>query len=504
MHRALFCAVFMSLMAIGNSTTCISHIGPINSDGVTCQDFSLGNGEHEVCYEFGMCGICCDQCADAPNCEYAMEEPEYQCPAGYEGGPCSSTSANLKTFLDTWGSYCYEYAKDYDGGVLHDYCADQGLCSICCKECAGAPGCTICNSGGPPPCAAGSTGPAGSCTLCVAGKYKDTTGSAACDDCGAGKFSAATGQSSSATCQNCVAGKFSAATGQSSSATCQNCLAGSYAVMTGSFACTQCPASSTSPAGSSAVTQCTCNAGYVKSADVCVAPCNAGYTGPGGELCTPCAEGKYKTEIGSAACQQCNPSLAYNPQYSPNAFTGPYSPAASTSISQCFCPANSHFGWGYPNCRYCPANSETLEINAADEGKCGCKAGYWGPRWKCQPCLAGTYKNYVCSAFNCEPQNTACAKCPDGTYQGADGQSTCISCGVGTETHWNGGSTGFNDATIPCKCKLPYIGNPGTGCKLCEAGTINWQDHGVNFCLSCSVIDQYRNSSAGSSKACHD
>jgi hypothetical protein len=1183
MHRALFCAVFMSLMAIGNSTTCISHIGPINSDGVTCQDFSLGNGEHEVCYEFGMCGICCDQCADAPNCEYAMEEPEYQCPAGYEGGPCSSTSANLKTFLDTWGSYCYEYAKDYDGGVLHDYCADQGLCSICCKECAGAPGCTICNSGGPPPCAAGSTGPAGSCTLCVAGKYKDTTGSAACDTCSVGKFSTATGQtsfttcqtcspgtyanlagswactlcptlstspagstsftqctcntgstgpaggpcvadrvlayceaghadingvcqkcvigtykptagtqkctgcsavdsdgqpytdtsialpwgrrifdtpwpygatsqsacicstmytgsggaagctrcpveqykedpgnlpcksctqiedscnyyyntyydyesgdelpggigvhaekpvtnvcvpgtgrvlgtyvdprykrawtnshcscdmgwtaypgvvrysaftfkpdgyymqpnsrycvqcaigkyknwrstpssstdlcincpafstntitgsktlndcicntgyirssdwsaqewidpvcngvlsnlyggtcdyqklivqsnnpgsrgtclkmcdpgytgphggpctqcvagkykaaygsaacdncnagtysttvgavsstsclncpqfstsvagssavtqctcnagylqdtsttpftcqsqpcsagstgpagsctlcaagkykaasgsaacdtclpgkfsgttgqSSSGTCQNCLAGKwslhgfaacedcregtygpnagadciycpqgkFSAATGQSSSVSCQNCNAGTYSNLLGASVCTSCPAgstspaasnfktqcfcnagfvggfvggfettvtekacqdhptylkagmkcdhwaeghpsgnnpycvldgvcnrccascrnrcegagqyletcqqycwnlgpatnvtkivpydsctecdagkykssaggpepghclvceagkysaagssacqlcpaSSTSPAGSSAVTQCTCNAGYVKSGDVCVAPCNAGYTGPVGELCTPCAEGKYKTEIGSAACQQCNPSLAYNPQYSPNAFTGPYSPAASTSISQCFCPANSHFGWGYPNCRYCPANSETLEINAADEGKCGCKAGYWGPRWNCQPCLAGTYKNYVCSAFNCEPQNTACAKCPDGTYQGADGQSTCISCGVGTETHWNGGSTGFNDATIPCKCKLPYIGNPATGCKLCEAGTINWQDHGVNFCLSCSVIDQYRNSSAGSS-----
>jgi len=91
-------------------------------------------------------------------------------------------------------------------------------------------------------CAAGSTGPGGSCTLCVVGKYKTVSGSSPCDDC--------------------LAGKYSAVTGSSTSSTCQNCFAGTYSATPGSSACSVCPSYSTSAAGSSAVTQCTCNAGW--------------------------------------------------------------------------------------------------------------------------------------------------------------------------------------------------------------------------------------------------
>jgi hypothetical protein len=91
----------------------------------------------------------------------------------------------------------------------------------------------------PAPCAAGSTGPAGSCSPCVAGKYKAVTGSAPCDNCAAGKFSAVTGQSSSGTCQNCLAGKYASLTGSS---VCANCFAGTYATLTGSTVCDNCAA----------------------------------------------------------------------------------------------------------------------------------------------------------------------------------------------------------------------------------------------------------------------
>jgi hypothetical protein len=110
-------------------------------------------------------------------------------------------------------------------------------------------------------CKLGFTGPG--CTLCAAGKYKAVTGSAACDDCAAGKYSAATGQSSSATCQNCAVG--------------------TYANLPSSSVCTQCPALSTSPAGSSAVTQCTCNSGYDKvGIDPFVCECSPGFYKPDG------------------------------------------------------------------------------------------------------------------------------------------------------------------------------------------------------------------------------
>ena len=51
-----------------------------------------------------------------------------------------------------------------------------------------------------------------------------------------------------------------------------------------------CPANSNSPAGSDALTDCTCNAGF---------------TGPDGGPCSQCAAGKYKSMTGSEACSSC-------------------------------------------------------------------------------------------------------------------------------------------------------------------------------------------------------
>jgi hypothetical protein len=64
----------------------------------------------------------------------------------------------------------------------------------------------------------------GPCVACVAGKYKTLTGTATCTDCGAGTYSAAVGASTSSTCSAC-------------------------------------PSNSNSPAGSAALTSCTCNTG---------------------------------------------------------------------------------------------------------------------------------------------------------------------------------------------------------------------------------------------------
>ena len=86
-------------------------------------------------------------------------------------------------------------------------------------------------------CAAGSTGPAGSCTQCVPGKYKTVSGSALCDDCLAGKYSAATGASTAATCLSCSSSTYSETAG---SPACTLCPSGKYSAGTGASTSTTC------------------------------------------------------------------------------------------------------------------------------------------------------------------------------------------------------------------------------------------------------------------------
>ena len=87
-------------------------------------------------------------------------------------------------------------------------------------------------------CKSGHAGPdGGTCTACVAGKYKVTIGYAQCTGCVAG------------TCTACVAGKYKVAIGY---AQCTGCMAGtcSTTVRATLNVCQQCPADSNAPEAS--------------------------------------------------------------------------------------------------------------------------------------------------------------------------------------------------------------------------------------------------------------
>jgi len=134
-------------------------------------------------------------------------------------------------------------------------------------------------------CNAGHSGPnGGECTACVAGKYKDTAGSAECLACPSSSASLSDGSDSVTDCR-CNAGY----TGNNGGA-CTACVAGKYKDTVGPADCLDCPSSdSTSTAGSDNVTDC---------------ECNAGYTGNNGGACSACVAGKYK-DSGSAECSSC-------------------------------------------------------------------------------------------------------------------------------------------------------------------------------------------------------
>ena len=159
---------------------------------------------------------------------------------------------------------------------------------------------------------------------------------------------------------------------------CQNCAAGKYTQLRDEGVCNDCPANSYSPAASSALVACTCNAGF---------------SGMNGGTCTQCAAGKYKNSTGSAACQNCTAG-----QYSPvgsalcmNCSAGQYSSAGSINCTACRagtyntgsgtcidCAQGTYSAAiGATSCMACPGNS-SAPAGSSSFSACVCNINYQG------------------------------------------------------------------------------------------------------------------------------
>jgi len=121
------------------------------------------------------------------------------------------------------------------------------------------------------------------CT-CVFGYTAEADG-VACRACGAGTYKPVTGSGS---CSPCAAGTYSG----EGATSCTPCEAGTFSPSQGAGACLACPAhTSSTVVGSSALTDCTCIAGYTAEAD--------------GLACRACGAGTYKLATGSGSCSPC-------------------------------------------------------------------------------------------------------------------------------------------------------------------------------------------------------
>ena len=229
-----------------------------------------------------------------------------------------------------------------------------------------------------------------------------------------------------------TAGKY-VATPESAETTCAEngyCPGGIdvyYGDTDGRMACT---ANSSSDAGSDAISDCKCNAGYGG---------NAGVTNG---TCTICSAGTYKTSSGNTSCSACT--------------AGYY---CTGGTNQTACTANSSS----------PAGSDEIS-------DCQCNAGYGGnagtTNGTCTICVAGTYKT--------RSGNGSCSTCTAGYYcTGGTNQTACTA---------NSSSVGGADALSDCKCNAGYCGNAGvTGgsCTICAAGTYK-TDSGNSSCSTCT------------------
>ena len=174
----------------------------------------------------------CQSCpANSVSPAGSKEQADCKCGAGSAGsaGSCTTCVAGKYKIASGDGACMLCLADQYSTAV--------GAISNTCQPCpansvspAGSNEQTDCK------CGAGSTGSAGSCTACVAGKYKIASGDGACMHCLAGQYATAVGATSNV-CQSCPSNS-DAAEASGSAAACI-CNAGFLGVR--GELCTQCP-----------------------------------------------------------------------------------------------------------------------------------------------------------------------------------------------------------------------------------------------------------------------
>jgi hypothetical protein len=311
------------------------------------------------------------------------------------------------------------------------------------------------------------------CSMCHAGRFKNTTKNEPCKPCTGNTFASTVGATACTSCL--VSSPFSTANPSEGGVRCQcitgytqtelnlttpacsACAADTYQPSQGQTTCQLCDPSARSPEASVTPLACLCNAGFADDSaheclvcaggtykeaaaddeedtepcDVCPEDsfslpqsgrladclCDPGFSGPDGGPCVACAPGKFKAANGSAACQDC-PLHTYSDA------------AASTSCKSC-----TQFldFWGI-----------TLAPGQDSSNDCECdvsqgfSAVYVNGARKCTGCKAGTYASAE-----------GCRNCSNGTFNNEDAQTTCKLCPVNASS--------YDYPHVSCQCHKGFF-----------------------------------------------
>ena len=382
-------------------------------------------------------------------------------------------------------------------------------------------------------CNKGSTGPdGGPCTICAAGKYKDTTGSAgSCTSCGINTYSNSQGAISSSTCIKCPArssspigsdspGNCKCDTGYTeiSVGVCDECEIGKYKSETGSSVCVVCEAGKKMKTGSSGCVD--CGAGKYSTtdiSDVCAdcplasssshastnvgdCTCNEGYSGNNGDVCNQCVSGKYKNNIGDAKCEDC-----------------PLNSVSNILLTDCTCERGSTRKFsgicvlcvagkykdyiGDQECTMCTTGESSTVVGSVTKDECeACAAGkYKDSSNICVDCQQYSSSSTGAEYCDCNAgyikQNDVCVICNIGTYK--FNSANCESCPAGSTSE-----SGSNSKT-DCECDSGYSGTNGGACTSCPSGTYK-VSLGTASCTNCVSGTYSINSGATANTTCLD
>lgn len=314
------------------------------------------------------------------------------------------------------------------------------------------------------------------CTACLAGKYKNGTGTAYCADCPAGKYSNVTAP----TCTVCAAGKYS---NDTAIASCLNCGAGTYAAAaTAATACTSCVAGKASAVSlaTAAATCVDCVAGKYASTSAST-------------TCVDCAPGTYAVAPAALACAQCRSNAHYTTSSitistgilcdcNPGYFDQTCADSSIEDSPYCYSSQFTCLGLGQFNCWYCcgrctKEGTDCLLYGIGTPRTCvACPAGKYDSAtsiWTCIDCPANSWSApagatpdaCVCNAGFTGPNANACTSCDAGKYKNVIGTTPCTSC----PDNSNAGPT--STAITACTCNVGFTGPDGGVCTSCAAGT---------------------------------
>ena len=280
---------------------------------------------------------------------------------------------------------------------------------------------------------------------------------------------------------------------------CQECNVGKYKSLIGTSACLDCPGSSTSSIGSTALAACVCSTG--RAISTTYSPIVIEF------LCKLQGNGQYTYQGehgGSGFYKNTNNVYLFRPSTSHTyrfgtSMTGSTDVATTTSMDvhniastikeDCIIAWRSRLysfdpnpvsavclcdkGWGLVDtectkcgtgkykssignsiCSACPVNSNSTVGSTA----CTCNAGYSSDvnTGECNPCSTGTYK--------ANPGSGGCTPCSTGTFQANSASTECTECPWGEYTS----TTGASSSTLCTKCEFQHHPrSDGGGCERC-------------------------------------
>ena len=524
------------------STDCKCMPGYTGPDGGMCEE--CPEGTYKDTFGSEPCVNLCPANSNSP--AGSDEITDCECNAGYEGDdgevctPCEAgkftptagaddcTPCPPNSFSQVGSSEVTDCTcnRGYTGALF--YVKGGEICEACeagtfkvtagtgdCEQCpagkfsdklgAFSPDvCEVCPEGSSSPpssddasdcqCNAGFAGPdGGPCVICESGKYKEGIGDGDCNQCPEADSTSPPGSTSADEClTTCSPGSFGPDGGE-----CELCEPGKFKAVGGTSPCTEtCPVNADSKPGSTALTDC---------------ECNAGFTGPNGGECEACLAGSYKADKGPGACDEC-PKDTYSEA------TG-----AMSSDTCVACPEDTSSGPGSPTVDFCVCKAGFI---GSDGGECeACPPGKYSTMPgadECSDCAAGTYSTIIgaVSSSTCEPCSKIsssdagatfcecnkgytgpdlgpCHPCEWGKYKDTVGSSECVTC-PDKSTHAEDAEPG-SFTELDCMCNAGHSGPNGGPCVPCEEGTYKI-DLGEDECASCPA----NSDSAAGSEALED
>lgn len=324
-----------SVQGSTSSTACLCVIGYFGLAGQTCT--ACGAGTYK------------DTTAPASSCTVCPTSTYYTGTTATSVNACVMCTRNSTSVQgSTLASDCKCTAGFYTAPYVNATVTTCELCLPGTFKLYGAGACSLCPAGKFASTSGGIT--AEVCLTCTNSTYSlanrsqcqncplnayapSSSGSITECICNAGYWPQNSPGSAGVSCFACDLGKYKVAVGTGN---CSLCTTGKYLDVQGSTdstACIICPPQATSGDGSTALDQCSCNAGY---------------TGPNGGSCIGCVAGKFKTLIGSVACSNCTAgtySTAVAKNDSSCTACGFYamSPSGSVSSSACICSAGYEY-----------------------------------------------------------------------------------------------------------------------------------------------------------------